>query len=177
MAKCAHCGATILFGGVREGDDRYCDADCQALGTTGRVAALLPDDLVDEAVAQAHAGPCPQCGGDGPVDIHTSHRVWSALVMTSWSDHPEMCCRSCAVKNKLVSIGFCGVLGWWGFPWGLLATPIQIGRNVFGLFGGPRPEVPSEALRQVVVLGLGHHVQQELEQRRAHHEEPVFDEP
>ena len=25
-------------------------------------------------------------------------------------------------------------LGWWGFPWGLLLTPIQVGRNLAGAF-------------------------------------------
>jgi hypothetical protein len=137
---------------------------------------MLPDDLVEAAVAEAHAGPCPKCGGEGPVDIHMSHRAWSMLVMTTWSDHPEMCCRSCALKNKLYSIGFTSVLGWWGIPWGLLATPIQIGRNVYGMISGPRADEPSRELRKAVMLGLGQHVSRELKQRRQAGEEPVFEE-
>lgn len=146
MARCALCGTTILFGGTRVGDDHYCNSACQAQAASIRVASLLPDDVIEEAVTSVHAGPCPRCGGSGPVDVHTSYRVWSAVFLTSWNDHPDVCCRWCATKNKLVSMAFCGVFGWWGIPWGLLATPIQLGRNFLGLFRGPNPDIPSREL-------------------------------
>ena len=41
-------------------------------------------------------------------------------------------------------------LGWWGFPWGLLMTPIQIVRNFAGLFSSPDPDTPSEDMENIV---------------------------
>src|SRR5262245_1613216 len=83
MAKCGYCGTTILFGGARDGDVRYCNADCQQRGAVAAVAQHVPDQLVSEQVWKVHQGVCPRCGGRGPVDVHTSYRVWSALVLTS----------------------------------------------------------------------------------------------
>lgn len=166
MPKCDVCGTTILFGAVREGDFTYCGENCREKGITQRVVQHLPDEVLDEAIIDVHQGLCPKCGGPGPVDMHTSHRVWSILFMTSWSDHPQLSCRGCAVKAKLFSTAFSGVLGWWGFPFGLIMTPIQIGRNLVGLVSGPNPEIPSPKLRKLVSLQVGASVLQEVERRR-----------
>lgn len=179
MAKCDQCGTTILFGAVREGDFTYCGENCREKGITHRVVQHLPDEVLEDAVAEVHQGDCPKCGGPGPVDMHTSHRVWSIIALTSWSDHPQLCCRSCAVKAKLFSMAFSGALGWWGFPFGLIMTPVQIGRNLFGLVSGPDPEVPSAELRKLVSLQVGANVLQEVERRRQQPpsaESPVFEE-
>jgi len=45
-------------------------------------------------------------------------------------------------------------LGWWGFPWGLLLTPIQIGRNVFGMVRPPEPSKASSQLEKIVRMTL-----------------------
>ena len=50
---------------------------------------------------------------------------------------------------------FCLFLGWWGFPWGLVLTPVQIARNILGITSGPDPAVPSLALRKIVQVHLG----------------------
>ena len=109
----------------------------------------MPDELVDDALSALHAGPCPDCGGPGPVDVHTAHSAWSALVMTSWKSTPRVSCRPCATRAKLKAIAFTGAFGWWGFPWGLIASPVQIGRNVLEMMNGPRPDAPSAALEDI----------------------------
>ena len=38
------------------------------------------------------------------------------------------------------------LLGWWGFPWGLLVTPMQIARNISALTRRPDPLTPSPEL-------------------------------
>jgi hypothetical protein len=58
------------------------------------------------------------------------------------------------VKDKLGNALFSLVLGWWGLPWGLLMTPIQVGRNLVGLFFWPDPAVPSARLEQMVRMQL-----------------------
>ena len=95
-----------------------------------------------------HQGNCPQCQGPGPVDIHTSHKVYSALAFTRWSSHPVMACRSCGRKQQLKHAIFSFALGWWGFPFGLVITPVQVIRNIGGMIGlgGPDPSTPSPAL-------------------------------
>ncbi|MBX3414822.1 MAG: hypothetical protein KF708_19205 [Pirellulales bacterium] len=154
MARCAVCGTTILFGGVTEGELRFCGNECHQGGYLLAIADRVPRDVMAEQVAQVHQGDCPRCGGPGPVDVHTSHSVWSALVMTQWKSTPEVCCRACGIKSKLVGTLSSGVLGWWGFPWGVIFTPIQILRNVSGLFSAPDPTVPSAELEKMVRLQL-----------------------
>jgi hypothetical protein len=46
------------------------------------------------------------------------------------------------------------VAGWWGFPWGLLMTPVQITRNAWKLATPPNPAEPSPRLVQDARLQL-----------------------
>jgi hypothetical protein len=75
------------------------------------------------------------------------------------------------VKNKLISIVFCGALGWWSLPLGPIATPIQIGRNVLTLFSGPDPSRPSSRLRRLMLLMLAAKYSREAKERYTHAEE------
>ena len=53
------------------------------------------------------------------------------------------------MKSQVGNLLFSGVLGWWGFPWGLLFTPVQVGRNLIAIFTPPDPSQPSAKLLQV----------------------------
>jgi hypothetical protein len=154
MAKCDYCGSTIIFGGKRRGELRFCNDTCSGRGALLQISRQVPENTVNEAVLRAHQGLCPKCGGAGPVDVHVHHQVWSALVLTSWKSSPQISCRSCGVKSQLGGSAFSLVLGWWGFPWGLLVTPIQIGRNVFGMLHGPDPLKPSAKLEKAVRMNI-----------------------
>jgi hypothetical protein len=152
MSKCSYCNTTIIFGGVRQGDRHFCNAQCAGAGAYLAIADSIPAVAVDEMVRRVHEGQCPRCNGHGPVDVFTSHRVWSALILTSWSSQLHVCCRSCAVKSQLGDTLFCIVLGWWGIPWGLIVPPVQIVRNVVAMVAPPAAAHPSEALRKRVRL-------------------------
>ena len=158
MAKCDYCGTTIIFGGTREGELRFCNENCLNAGVVLAVSQQLPDDLIQKKVWEVHQGNCPRCEGRGPVDVHTSYRVYSALVYSSWSSRPHISCRSCGIKSQLGDVVFCLVLGWWGFPWGLIVTPIQVVRNLFGVARGPDPTKPSPQLEKLVRLGIASQV-------------------
>ena len=158
MAKCETCGTTILFGGVRDGDLRFCNEKCHRDGQWLRVAGQLPPDLVASQVAQVHQGSCPKCRGRGPVDVHNSYKVWSLLILTSWSTQPQVSCRSCGRKSQIGYTFFSLLCGWWGFPWGLIVTPVQLGRNLVALFSGPDPGHPSPQLESIVRRTLAAHV-------------------
>jgi hypothetical protein len=150
MTKCDYCGTTILFGGQEAGSLRFCNAQCASKGTLVIASRQLPDAMVQQQVWAVHQGTCPECSGPGPVDVHTSYRVWSALVITQWSSHPRVSCRSCGVKAKIGHMLVSGVAGWWGFPWGLLVTPVQVVRNIVGLVTPPDATRPSTQLETMV---------------------------
>jgi len=62
--------------------------------------------------------------------VHAWHRVHSLVLYTQWSTKRSVCCRRCGRRNQVVGTLYSVTLGWWGFPWGIFVTPIQIARNV-----------------------------------------------
>lgn len=161
MASCAYCNSLILFGGTRAGDLRFCDAKCAEKGRLAFAANELPQAEVAKYLGQVHRGRCPECGGAGPVDLHTSHRVWSAVFMTSWASRPVISCRPCGVKRQLGDGLFSLLFGWWGVPWGILMTPVQVAKNVVSLVRAPDPSRPSNGLEKAVRLRMASAIRQE----------------
>jgi len=151
--RCAWCDTRILFGGVRQGPFRFCNDACRQAGIRLSASRQFPDSVVNRHVSALFNGPCPQCGGPGPVDVHTSHRAVSALVLTWWSNRVTVSCRPCAtrarLRDTLISLGF----GWWALH-GIIMTPVQIARNIKGLLGESDPGRPSARLEKIVRAGL-----------------------
>jgi hypothetical protein len=148
MVMCAYCGSKILLGGKRLNELRFCNDECSNNGQA-LTSALVPQISgadVRLLATRIHSGPCPKCSGHGPVDVRVSHQVWSFLLITQWRNVQQVCCRRCAAKSQLGSLCFSVVLGWWGIPWGILMTPVQVGRNLLGLIRPPDPSRPSERL-------------------------------
>jgi hypothetical protein len=105
---------------------------------------------------------CPQCKGPGPVDVHQSYRVYSLVFMTRWENLHKIACRRCGVKTQLGNMVISLVAGWWGFPWGLIMTPVQIGRNISAMLKGGRDDGPSPKLERAVRIRLaGNAIQQQ----------------
>jgi hypothetical protein len=154
MALCDHCNTLILFGGKRFDGRRFCSEKCLQAGAVRSAARQLaeqvPEELIQQQVQAVHQGECPKCGRAGPIDVHVSHRVWSAIHMTSWKSRAQVSCRACGVKSKCGDALFSLLFGWWGFPFGLVLTPIQIGRNIVGMLQAPDPTAPSPQLEQMV---------------------------
>jgi hypothetical protein len=154
MAKCDYCGTTILFGGKKDANGRFCNQKCQGRGALLALSKQVPEAAVKEQVWKTHQGLCPKCGGSGPVDVYVSHKVWSALLLTSWSSTPQLSCRSCGRKGQWAGAGFSLLLGWWGFPWGLILTPVQIGRNLVGIGKSADASSPSPELEKLVRMTI-----------------------
>jgi len=163
MATCDACGSTIVFGGVKDGNYRFCNSRCHGKGQVVVVASQIHDDVVREQVHKVHKGRCPRCGKQGPIDVHTAYTVWSLIFLTSWRSDPRICCRSCGIKNQLGSAFASLVCGWWGIPWGLLITPVQVSRNLLGILKGPDAAAPSPKLHQQMRLRMAAYV---LEQQK-----------
>lgn len=162
MARCDYCNTSILFGGKKQGKRTFCNDKCMQNGSTIIRADRLPDHVVDAAVDELHQSDCPKCSGPGPTDVHVAHRVWSIVYLTSWNSSPNLCCRSCGRSSQLGSSMFCFFLGWWGFPFGFIMTPVQIARNLCGIFGGPHPDEPSEQLETLARIDLVERMNQGL---------------
>lgn len=150
MANCSYCNSFFLFGGLKDQTGHYCNANCQLGGNLLVESQTIPEHEIRQLVTQVHQGPCPRCHGKGPVDMHKAHRVWSILVMTSWSSSPELSCKACAVQRQVASFFTSSMLGWWGFPWGIIFTPVQLIKNVAGMLGGPSAKQPSPLLERFV---------------------------
>jgi hypothetical protein len=154
MPRCSYCNSLIVVGGVRDGDLRFCNQKCRQGGALLASAQLVPEDVVSKRVTAINQGSCPQCKGVGPVDVHLSHTVWSALVITRWKSSARLSCVSCAKKAKITSSLGSFFLGWWGFPWGLILTPIQITKNLWGVFTTHPSHSASAQLEKIVRLSL-----------------------
>jgi hypothetical protein len=154
MAGCDNCGTTILFGGKRDGALRYCSARCLQAGLATPRSMDVPEGEVQASMWQVYQGSCPKCGGTGPVDIHMSYRIWSAIVVSHFGSRKHVCCRPCGVKYQLGDAAFSLLLGWWGFPWGLLVTPVQIGRNLMAAMASRHSTAPSPALEKAIRAGI-----------------------
>ncbi|MDQ8190505.1 hypothetical protein [Roseibacillus persicicus] len=176
MANCAYCGTSILFGGVSDGPRRYCNNDCHVAGYFVSLASQIPPAKLDEMVHATRVGQCPKCGKAGsPVDVYMAHRIWSALILTSWSSQPEVSCKSCATKRQLRAIAFSGTLGWWGFPWGLIGTPVQIIRNFSAMAAKPKRDSP--LLRKHVQVVLGQRLAEDLAMAESQQVQPAVPPP
>ena len=155
MAKCDYCGSTILMGGVRNGQQRFCNNKCAQSAYILSVSQTIPADVLDRKIEEVWRGNCPKCNGLGPVDVHKSHQVWSIFVLTRYSTKSQVSCRSCATKTQAGALAMSLFFGWWGFPWGLIITPVQVTRNIVDMVNGPHSAEPSPELRKLVKVNIG----------------------
>jgi hypothetical protein len=68
--------------------------------------------------------PCPVCNGEfEKLNATITATVISFLVMTNYRKEFKIACPDCLDKlNKNATIKS-ALMGWWGFPWGLIRTP------------------------------------------------------
>lgn len=155
MAKCAYCGTTVLLGGKKVEDFTFCNEKCLSNGQIVMVAGSVPNDLVASQALAIHSGPCPVCKERrGPVDVYTSHKIASFILMTSWSSTPRISCRPCGVKAQFSALVYSLFVGWWGLPWGLIMTPVQVVRNFYALLHGETSANPTPQLEQLVRMNI-----------------------
>ena len=158
MDKCDYCGSRIFFGGVRQDGRRFCNNKCYQEGYLLPMSNEVPADVVQQQIDTVHQGNCPKCRGRGPVDVHTSYKVYSLIYITRWSSMPQISCQSCGRNKQLLMAGFCLLFGWWGIPSGLILTPVQITRNLMGVFSPPDPRRPSALLEKLIRLHVARQV-------------------
>lgn len=147
MEECGSCGANILFGGQEAGGNRYCSRSCLERARAALLAGEVDPAEVQREMANISLGACPECGDrTAPVGVWVAHRVYGLAIVTRWTSKPQISCASCGRKALVAGILFSLVFGWWGLPWGLLITPLQITRNVLGLTPWADPNNPQSPL-------------------------------
>ena len=151
MASCASCNKMILFGGVEEQGLRFCNAHCLREGQVALAARQMSSYDRTRLVQSVYRGPCPRCKETGSIDLHQSHFVQSFILLTRWGTNELICCRRCALKRQGGDVLQSFLLGWWGIPFGILMTPIQLLRNGYAMLFPPNTTEPSEAFQRVVV--------------------------
>lgn len=154
MEKCNYCETTIIFGGIKDNNLIFCNKKCHEKSHLLLASRQIPNHIIEEQARKIHIGLCPKCKGAGPIDVHTSYRVYSIITQTSWQNLQNVCCRSCGIKKQIWDIIFSLTFGWWGFPWGYIMTPVQINRNIVAIFKYPNKLKPSEKLYNVVRVSL-----------------------
>ncbi len=159
MAVCDYCSKRFGLFGVHEDGYSFCSANCR-----DRARQLLksldgvPPNEIQSYTERARSGPCTGCGGPGPVDLYQSYRVYSFVVLTRWSTRNHFVCRSCARKEQMKSLGLSALFGWWGIPFGLVMTPVQIVRDIAALAGGGDGQHASPRLQNILKLNLARQI-------------------
>lgn len=74
--------------------------------------------------------PCPYCRNPNKkINATVTHTVQSFLIVTTSKKAIKIGCPDCLEKQNNDAILSSAILGWWGFPWGIIKTPIYIWRN------------------------------------------------
>ena len=155
MKKCSTCNKRIAIGGDVFGEKIFCGEKCRNTGLLAASEDLIPEDVIYYHVDSIHTGSCPKCGGEGPNDLQKHYKIWSVIIFTSFKEIPEVCCRKCGIRKKAGGVLFSGLFGWWGFPVGILLTPVLVILNFFGLFSLPKAGKPSKRLSKSIRMELG----------------------
>ena len=146
MAHCSYCSTTILFGALEDGGKVFCSDRCRDSERLLERAEQVSPKVIVRKMDELHQGRCPKCRGPGPCDVYRTYKVWSFLLMTKWTNIPQLCRRRCGRQSQVEGILVSLLLGWWGLPWGFIITPLQVARNLRALFRSPDPTRPSHEL-------------------------------
>lgn len=132
------------------------------------------DTVVVEKIHEIHAGPCPRCNGTGPIDLHQVSWAWSLIAFTRFNTDTILACPRCAADEQRAAIGRTLLFGWWGVPFGLILTPVQVWRNAQRLASPPDTSVPSLRLRALAVAVIEREARLRASLRCPHCEAPYL---
>lgn len=130
MARCNYCETTILFGGVKDGNHRYCNQSCYDEGMLAQESTLIPEAVVQRRAYLIRHGGCPHCQSSSLVDAYTSYQITSFFVVTTTKTLLHISCQECGRKEQMKSLLMSMLLGWWGVPVGFFLTPLYVIKNI-----------------------------------------------
>jgi len=158
LNQCYTCGALILFGGISRDGVRYCGKRCCEEAELDRALDMVPVAVAESEAMRIRSDPCPVCGREGSrVELRASYRATGFLLHTSLSEKHVICCTLCGLKANLRAIAHSLLFGWWGFPFGIIAVPMQVLRNLFAMLPSFRKRISwrfMEAVRMDIAAGI-----------------------
>jgi hypothetical protein len=98
---------------------------------------------------------CPSCGASHTkLNATMTSEVMSFIVLTHYSKKLKVACPDCLDKANNNALTKSVLIGWWGFPWGIIRTIQAIGHNTKGKKTN-RLETPNNYLRSYVLSKMG----------------------
>jgi len=100
----------------------------RGLLATAEKAIEVQFTVVDEAGIAAYCAllqsqACPICRSTAqPLNATLTSKVMSFLVVTTWKKQLTIACPTCLDKLNRDASTSTALLGWWGFPWGVIRT-------------------------------------------------------
>lgn len=162
MPSYDYCGEHYTFGTLKVGSYSFCSGICRDRGHVLEVLDSIRPEQIAEYISNAQHSVCQTCGTGTPIDARPSYRVYSLAFYTTWKTVTKLECRSCARRRQLNDAAFSFFAGWWGVPWGLFVTPVQVIRNVVALLS--TDPGPSRRFQQVIKIDLAHKLMQHINQ-------------
>ncbi|MDX2003240.1 MAG: hypothetical protein SFW35_12445 [Chitinophagales bacterium] len=100
--------------------------------------------------------PCPECGSQlQHLNGALVYNVRSFVFVTSYSKSIKVACPKCLDKLNNKATLRTLALGWWGFPWGIIRTPMALYKN-YGQIKFHHMGEPNAYLLSFVQLNLHH---------------------
>ena len=124
MSRAARFVHRFRFADTAPDPERVGDGRGTGIGKVRHDSQPLPPRGFQHRLHEVHAGKCPLCKGDGPVDVHRSYLAWSILLVPLWSRMSQVCCRSCGTKLQLGGIVSSALLGLLGIPFCWIIPPL-----------------------------------------------------
>ena len=98
---------------------------------------------------------CPACGSTGiRLNATMAMEVMSFLVFTHHSKKLHVACPACLDKANNNALAKSVILGWWGFPWGIVRTIQAITHNVSNKKTN-HLDTPNDILRGFALSSIG----------------------
>lgn len=116
---------------------------------------VLSEAEIAEYCRLLQVQPCPICRlSTQRLNATLTSKVISFLVMTTWKKQFAIACPTCLDKLNRDASTTSALLGWWGFPWGIIRTIQALIANGKMAKTNHAP-YPNDLLRTFVVSNVG----------------------
>ena len=116
---------------------------------------VFSEEEIAEYCELLQAQPCPICHLSAQrLNATLSRKVMSFLIMTTWKTQFAIACRVCLDKLNRDASTTSALLGWWGFPWGIIRT-IQALSDNGKMAKTNQMQYPNDLLKAFVANNVG----------------------
>jgi hypothetical protein len=154
MAKCTACKGIILFGGETNRNGQFCNNDCVSKYYVAIANDAVPRPEMEKILSESFKRNCPQCNGEGPIDLHQSTKITSYIVAYTITKNAIMGCVKCGKSHKLKAGLHTLFFGIWS-PRGLFLSLFYFPAGVISSLGTSIGREPSRAFSDAIKANVG----------------------